>query len=237
MLPTQRRSAASTVIVIGALLAICVGPSVAHSQTACGRFQGPDVIVGVLSDVSSYGSVGDIAAFAVGTTSCNVGDVELDWLANVNRHPVIGQEMFRLKNGRLEQIGMSWLKHGFFALQGNACGCGCQPSDSGGTALGIGCSDPYFSGLNGSQSGLGPRSEVNAHTGAYTYPFTFQGSTGNAIYKRLQVHHVDLDPDENADALYYVSSQYVTADDAFWGARSVHSQREADARDEPLGGR
>ena len=42
---------------------------------------GPDVIVGDLFEVASYGSlVGDnISAFAVGTKSCNIGDVWLDW--------------------------------------------------------------------------------------------------------------------------------------------------------------
>ncbi len=194
---------------------MCLVPlsAVAYGQgtVRCGR-PGPDVIVGELIGISNYGTVGDITAFAVGTTSCNVGDEELLWIYNQALHPVIAQNMYRLKDDRLEQIGMSWLKHGFYALSEDVCGCGCIPTD--GSTLGVGCSDPYTAGLNGSQSGLGPHFEVNATTGEYNWPFAFRGQTGNAIYKRLQVHNSDLDPAQNAGALYFVEGHYVTPDDA-----------------------
>ncbi|MCH9648920.1 MAG: hypothetical protein K0U98_11830 [Deltaproteobacteria bacterium] len=177
---------------------------------------GPDVIVGVLPGTSSFGQVGNIVSYSVGTTSCNKGDAELRWEANNNNHPVIGQNLYRLKNDRLEQIGMSWLKHGFLALAGDACGLGCIPPGTG-TRLGVGCSDPYSSGLNGSQSGLGPRFEVNATTGIFSYPFTDQGQTGNAVYKRLQVHVDDVTPAMNAGALYFIEGHYIASDDAAAG--------------------
>jgi hypothetical protein len=180
---------------------------------------GPDVIVGSLPDVSSYGSLGGIAAFAVGTTSCNIGRTPLVWIQNNNQHPVIGQNMFRYKDGRFEMIGMSWLKHAFTALQGTVCQdiCTCTPYPNG-TALGVGCSDPYSSGLNGSQGGLGPRAEVNATTGFYPYPFCSQvacaPATASNINRRLQVLESDLNPTLNAGALYYVEGQYVNFDDS-----------------------
>ena len=205
----------SQLLRIALLVSLCLVPfsGVAHGQgtVRCGR-SGPDVIVGELNGISNYGTVGDITAFAVGTTSCNVGDEELLWFANQALHPVIAQNMYRLKDNRFEQIGMSWLKHGFFALSEDECGCGCAGTD--GTTLGVGCSDPYTSGLNGSQSGLGPHFEVNATTGEYAYPFAFRGQTGNAIYKRLQVHNSDLNAAQNAGALYFVEGHYVTPDDA-----------------------
>ena len=114
----------------------------ADAQTDCDSAVGPDVIVGELVGVTNYSSNGGIEAFAIGTTSCNIGDEELLWIANSNQHPVIGQNLFRLKGGRFEQVGQAWLKHGFTALQQNACGCGCNPSGTG-TRLGVGCSDPY----------------------------------------------------------------------------------------------
>ncbi len=175
---------------------------------------GPDVIIGSLSGISDYGSVGGIAGYAIGTTSCNIGTSNLNWIAGTNDHPVIGQNIYRLKDGRFEQIGQSWLKHGFAALQGSLC-CTCTGSGAG-SALGVGCSDPYGSGLNGSQFGLGPRSEVNPYTGVFLYPFTHgdQGSSGDAAYKRIQVANADLDPSLNPGAQYFGSAQYVAKDDA-----------------------
>ncbi len=173
---------------------------------------GADVIVGDIPGVSTYGDLGGMSAYSLGTTSCNVGDAELLWIAGNNQHPVIGQNIYRMENGRFEQVGQSWLKHGFTALQQNLC-CDCNSSGTG-TRLGVGCSDPYGSGLNGSQSGLGPRSQVNAFTGAFSYPFTAQGQTGDRVYKRLQVPTDDVDPTLHPDAVYFGEAQYVSPDDS-----------------------
>jgi len=177
--------------------------------------QGPDVIVGDLHNAASYPpSEGGISAFAVGTFSCNIGNQPLLWIANTNQHPVIGQNAFRLKNGRFEQIGMSWLKHGFYALSLNLCGTCTVPSD--GTRLNPGCADPYDAGLNGSQFGLGPRFEVNAATGYFPYPPSNPVWTG-MIARRLQIRNADIDPAQNQGAIYFVDGQYVSPDDAAAG--------------------
>ena len=176
---------------------------------------GPDVIVGDLYQVQKFGTVGDITGYSLGTVSCNLGDTPLQWQSSNPMHPVIGQNIYRAKDGRFEQIGMSWLKHGFLALTGNVC-CSCQNPGSG-SLLGVGCSDPYSSSLNGSQTGLGPRSEVNAWTGDFSYPFGSQGQTGNAIYKRIQVHNDDVNPSLNSGATYYGEGQYVSPDDSAGG--------------------
>ena len=189
----------------------------AHSccTSAC-TFSGesPDVIVGDLVGTTNYGTVSGsgITAYAIGTTSCNLGSCWLNWFANSANKPVIGQNMYRLKNGRFEQIGQSWLKHAFTALQQNTCAT-CV-SGSSGTHLGVNCSDPYSSGLNGDQGRLGPKDNVNPDTGVYQYPDSRISTTGNAIFKRLQVHTSDVDPAQNAGALYFVEGQYVTLDDA-----------------------
>jgi hypothetical protein len=175
---------------------------------------GPDVIVGDLTGISDYGSIGGVAAYSIGTTSCNIGDTPLLWQSSGLNHPVIGQNMFRLEDGRFEQIGQSWLKHGFAALAGNVC---CTCSGPGGSQLDPGCSDPYGSGLNGSQGGLGPKFEVNPWTGAYAWPYTADNQTGNAIYKRIQVLNDDLDPNLHPGSTYYGEGQYVAADDAAAG--------------------
>jgi len=176
---------------------------------------GPDVIVGAIPNISNYGSIGGTGAYSLGTTSCNTGTAELNWIASINQHPVIGQNIYREENGRFEQVGMSWLKHGFTALQQNLC-CSCNSSGTG-SRLGVGCSDPYGSGLNGSQSGLGPRFQVNAFTGDYSYPYFQQGQSGDTVFKRIQVQNDDVSPTLHPDATYYGEAQYITPDDAAAG--------------------
>ncbi|MFN0060422.1 MAG: hypothetical protein ACKVX7_18350 [Planctomycetota bacterium] len=179
-----------------------------------GAQTGPDVIVGDLQSASSWGFVGDIFAYSVGTTSCNVGTAPLSWFASTNNHPVIAQRMYRLKDDRLEQIGTSWLKHGFCALAGDVCDNCTTSADC--DFLWVNCSDPYTSSRNGQQSNLGPPSQVNAFTGAFPYPFTAPGAAAT-IGRRLQVHRDFVDPALNAGALYFVEGQYVTPDDALAG--------------------
>ena len=171
---------------------------------------GADVIVGSIPNISNYGASPEgRLAYALGTTSCNVGTAEqrLHWFANSNQHPVIGQNIYRIENGRFEQIGTSWLKHGFTALQQNLCGS-CQSSGTG-SRLGVGCSDPYSSGLNGSQGGLGPRFQVNAFTGAFPYPYFAQGQSGDRAFKRIQIPNDDVDPGLHPTATYWGEAQYV----------------------------
>ena len=42
-----------------------------------------------------------------------------------------------MRSGRLDQIGLSWLKHGWFALSSNQC-TNCQDGDPSGNHLGVG---------------------------------------------------------------------------------------------------
>lgn len=175
---------------------------------------GPDVIVGDLTGPRKWGTINDVTSYSIGTVSCNIGDENLLWIADTNEHPVIAQNIYRIKDGRFEQIGMSWLKHGFTALTGNLCGtCNGQ----GGSVLGVGCSDPYGASLNGSQGRLGPRFEVNAFTGYFEYPFYAQGDTGDTLYKRIQIHNDDVNPALNPGAIYVGEGHYITQDDAASG--------------------
>ena len=181
----------------------------------------PDVIVGSLPSMQKYGTSGLISAYSVATTSCNQGNDYLLWQSGNNNHPTIGQNMYRvieLDNGctRVEQIGMSWLKHGFCALQGTLCGSCSNPAPGGcADRLGWNCSDPYSSGLNGQQSNLGPRHEVNASTGYFPFPFSSPGYPP-VIGRRLNVLTADLDllhyPASTSS--YFVEGMYVHPDDA-----------------------
>jgi hypothetical protein len=191
-----------------ATLLMLAAASTAHAQ-------GADVIVGDLPDVSNYTSSGPIngkRSYSVGTTSCNIGDTPLLWISSTNQHPVISGNIYRILDGKFEQLGQSWLKHGFTALQGTVCGpCTAYPN---GSRLGVGCSDPYSAGLNGSQSGLGPKSEVNATTGFFPYPYVLRGESATALDKRIVVNDADMGV---TGASYFVASMYVAPDDAAAG--------------------
>src|SRR5438034_5824983 len=138
------------------------------AQPSVGTVAGPDVIVGDLPSVEQGGSSGSFVGLGVGTTSCNNGQAPLHWFSLPNNdHPVIPQNLYRMSGGtdnieRFEQVGQSWLKHAFFALEGNDCGFGC--SGVNGTHLGSGCSDRYSATLNGIQSWLRSPPWVNTFT-------------------------------------------------------------------------
>ncbi len=191
---------------------------------------GPDVTIYNLTDTARYGPTGDFVAYAVGTNSCNVGTVPVGWCDNGGEsgcgagttfrdHPVIAQNLYRLKDDRFQQLGMSWLKHGFLSTnsfqsdcQGNGGTQTCTTPPLGSDQLGIGCTDIYGAGLNGSQ-GNGPRSEVNPTTGDFPMPHGPATGSGS-LYARIIVPTADVDPAQNAGAHYWVEGQYVAPDDA-----------------------
>jgi hypothetical protein len=181
----------------------------------------PDVVVSTVgNEFTKYGTVGSITGYAVTTVSCNVGTHEAIWISDGNplnplraQHPVIGSSAYRLKGGRFEQIGISWLKHGFCAADAPNCGSPYTPNDSC-NWLGRFATDTYGADLNADQANLGPRSEVNAWTGQYPYPYILAWQqTGNAIYKRLQIRNSDLDPALNPGALYFCEVVYIPSDE------------------------
>jgi len=174
-----------------------------HAQALGGdEPRGPDVIThycggpsaGYGLDMELYGQQNGINSFAFGTTSCNWGDMEADWYGGTNRVPVIAQNAYRLKNGRFEQIGTSWLKHSFCAVSEPGCG-NCQSTPC--ATLGIGCADTYWAGLNA--DAIAPRSEINAFTGYYDFPFSIYPAGSNSMRGKLQLKADDIDPDLNPD--------------------------------------
>jgi uncharacterized protein (TIGR03118 family) len=185
---------------------------------------GPDVIVGDLPSMGQFGTSGTQVGLAVGTTSCNNGDQPLDWFALPQvDHPVIPQNLYRMSGGatnddRFEQVGQGWLKHAFEALEDDACGFGCNTSGcTTGTHLCVGCSDPYSSGLNANQGGLGSRAWVNPFTGSY--PSTSANHSGHVhtgVTHRILVEGSDLNTALNPGATYYAEAQYVTPHEYAW---------------------
>src|SRR5712672_1450195 len=175
-----------------------------------GTTPGPDVIVGDLPAVQQFGSAGTQVGVAVATTSCNAGTIDLDWFALPQTdHPVIPQNLYRMSGGadnteRFEQIGQSWLKHTFEALEESVCAtCNTSGCETG-THLCPGCSDPYVSGLNGDQNQIGSRAWVNPFTGAFpSNANDHSGHNHDGVSHRVLVETSDLMPGGNPGATYY----------------------------------
>ncbi|RIK66018.1 MAG: hypothetical protein DCC65_11300 [Planctomycetota bacterium] len=181
----------------------------ASLTTGGGGGSGPDVVYSDTVDITNWGAVGGIRGYSLGSYTCNIGNTNLPWNST---SPLLGMNAYRLENGRLMQIGMSWLKNATVAAAGNGCGMSCN--GTGGSQLGAGCRDIYSASYNGGQGILGPRSQCNAYTGQYPGP---SGGTGNAIFKRLQIAQADIDPALHPTALYFSEGVYVAATDALAG--------------------
>jgi hypothetical protein len=185
---------------------------------------GPDVIVGDVEDVEQFGSaVGTQVGLASGTDSCNNGDQPVNWLAMPNTdHPVVPQNLYRMSGGasndaRFEQVGQSWMKHTFLALEDSVCGTcntsGCQT----GSHLCPGCSDPYVSGLNGDQGSIGSRAWINPFTGSFpTNANDHSGHAHNGVSHRILVETSDLMPGGNAGATYFGEAAYLSPHEYTW---------------------
>jgi len=125
--PVVRGAAPARALALFFLLAVAFVPAVL-ADNVCDPGEYPDIITGDIFGAQRYGTVGDITAYAIGTTSCNVGDCQANWISNTAEHPLIGQNLFRLKNGRFEHIGQAWLKHASVAAQGQTCSTSCSPA-------------------------------------------------------------------------------------------------------------
>lgn len=184
-----------------------------------------DVSLGALSQIQQVAHdgtyPGGTAALSMATTACNLGDTDVPWLAPMaENHPVIAMALYRLWNGRFEQIGVSWMKHGFYALSNSQCQTCQHPSN--GTFLGVGCSDTYGVVNNGDRNYLGPRSEVNPFTAAWTCRGShFSGGVDDCVRRHGGSGHGPLDHRlvaQDADlnlpgATYFYEADYLVRDD------------------------
>jgi len=170
---------------------------------------GPDVLYSDCTQIWQWGALGGIQAYSLGSHTCNIGNGNLFWGITHNGTPALGMNAYRLENGRLMQIGMSFAKHS--ANAGATPGCGVDCNGQGGTVLGVGCRDVYSSHFNGSQGILGPRSEINPWTGLMS---AAPGGNGDAIFRRLQIAEADLDGAIHPDAQYFAEGVYVASDEA-----------------------
>jgi hypothetical protein len=211
----------------GAIKSVAMPPLGSPNGSPRTAAQGPDVIVGDLPDMEEAGSSADgtQVGLGVGTTSCNNGNQPIDWFALSNTdHPVIPQNFYRMSGGtnnndRFEQIGQSWMKHAFEALEDDQCGFGCNITSNctPGSQLCPGCSDTYGASLNDDQNGIGSRAWVNPFTGAF--PSNANDHTGHVhdgVSHRVLVQTNDLNQTMNQGATYFAEAQYVAPSEYTW---------------------
>ena len=135
---------------------------------------------------------------------------------------MLATQLYRLHDGRFEQIGQSLAFHEFFPLELNLCG-DCTPSGQS-LSLGAGCANVNSAGSAGAQSTLGPRTEIDPATGLFQFPPTGFNQTGDAIFKRLRASVEDL---STPGARYFIETVSVAPDDAEAGNRGNNaSHRE-----------
>jgi len=184
---------------------------------------GPDVIVGELESVQQFGSAGTQVGLAAGTDSCNNGDQPVDWFQLPNTdHPVVPQNLYRMSvgtfnNERFEQIGHSWMKHTFFALEDTVCGTCNTNNCQTGTHLCPGCSDPYTASLNGDQNQIGSRAWVNPFTGSFpSNADDHSGHNHDGVSHRVRVEVNDLNTNLNQGATYFAEAAYISPHEYTW---------------------
>jgi len=186
-----------------ALVAVVGGPLAAAGAMGAG----PDVTLSDIQSVQNHGVVGATRAYTIGSHTCNIGNVNLLWTSNGT--PGLAMNVYEIYNGQLRQLGLSFVKTACCAgAQSGACG---SCNGAGGSVLGAGCLDVYSAGWNSQQSRLAPRSGINAFSGQFT---SFSGTSGDAVFKRLQVAQADLDIGTHPGAQYFIEGVYVGSDDA-----------------------
>ena len=184
-----------------------------------------DVSLINLSQVSQVDRGVGFVAIAPSAVLRNVGATDVPWISkfsppappyNNDQHPYLVWNMYRLSNGRMEQIGMSGLKHAFLTL--NTGGCGCPA----GSILWVNCEDTYGVSTNDSTGSLSPRTEINPFTGVWNrcgsifdpncdgVQDSVPGFTGASDPRRLAVRESELSV---AGAQYFFDGWYVVRDD------------------------
>jgi hypothetical protein len=186
---------------LGVMVAVAGAPLAAAFGT------GPDVTLSDIQSVQNHGLVGQVRAYTIGSHTCNIGNQNLSWTSSGT--PALAMNAYQLHNGRLVQLGLSFGKTACCAgAQNNGCGT-CN--GAGGSVLGAGCLDVYSASWNSQQSRLAPRSAINGFTGAFS---AWSGTSGDAVFKRLQVRQSDIDIPTHVGAQYFLEGVYVGTDDA-----------------------
>ncbi len=170
------------------------------------------------------GSSGGPIVFAPDAKLANEGTADVPWWFQFtgpfppygnDQHPFLIWNLYRIDNaGRLEQIGVSGVKHAFFTVNTD---CSCP----GGNILWTGCTDTYSSSNNDAGGFLGPRSEIVPADGQWGRCHSFfdpdclasQMQSSTPFQNRMLVLEEDLSVNNHSGATYLMEAWYVVRDD------------------------
>ena len=135
-----------------------------------------------------------------------------------DQHPFLVWNMYRIADGRIEQLGGSGVKHAFFSLN-FSCDAVIQSCPYlNGNILGPDCEDVYGSGTNNSNTNQGPRGDIDPAGGLFfsTCSFFDPGCIGSQtrnstdFENRLMIVESELDTPASQ---YFLDSWYVVQHD------------------------
>lgn len=176
---------------------------------------GPDLVVSDIFGLQEFSPGGTVRSLSVGVGICNAGAADLPWDALSPEHPVVVTNLYRVWEGRFEQIGMSWAHHVICALDLAGACSPCVPA--GCEALGVGCETESSASIMGNPARFGPRIDVEPRNGVFAYPPSLAPSSTPIIGGRLLVEADDLDPALYPGARYFVEVQAISFADSLTG--------------------
>jgi len=164
----------------------------------------------------------------------NVGEADVPWVEQfvssplyphepADQHPFLRWNVYRIHDGRIEQLAASGAKHAFWTINVN-----CDLNCGSGRVLWPGCEDTYGTGSNDTPTYQGPRDEVQASLGLWDSCGSFfdPGCTGSQTNNAGQWQHrllVDSDELDFDDATYFMDSWYVVQYDIdIWNTMGYH---------------
>lgn len=192
-----------------------------------------DVALINIGSVGQWGRSGGRVAISPSATLKNVGTANVPWYSkfsgvfspyNNDQHPYLVWGIYRAIDGRFEQIGVSDVKHAFFATNTNCDVGACTGSGAPGGfghILGLGCEDTYSQANNEMPSTLSFRNEVTASYGLWNHTGSHfdQNSDGVPDHNGVGESFLDhgalvLESDlQVMGAQYFLDAWYVVRDD------------------------
>jgi len=150
----------------------------------------------------------------------NVGEADIPWIRQftsnsryphepADQHPFLVWNLYRLQDGRMQQLAASGVKHAFFTINS-----GCDINCGDNHILWPGCKDLYSTQNNDTATFQGPRHEITPHLGLWDNCESFfdPGCTGSQTgFAEEWEHRLLVDPQEldHPDAEYFIDAWYL----------------------------